>query len=458
MLAKQSILNKISAFILLILIVGLTWNLGFNTPRSSFGLLFSQYASLFILFYLFWLNKWEFKFSFFLVMAIVLRLILLNALPEFSNDFYRFIWDGELLANGKNPFAHKPDEIINNFAIYGSEYKRLLYLGMGTLSQEHYTCYPVLNQILFFIPAYFSDTIIGNVIGLRIIIIFGDIGAIYFGYKILQALKMPTHYIWLYALNPFVILEFTGNLHFEGVMIFFLLGGIYAILKMNWIWAGVFFALAIQVKLLPLMLLPFVLKKLKWRFSIGFLAVVALVSLLLSGLMLNETYFANMMTSVNEYFIRFQFNASIFYIIREIGFATVGWDPIQIVGPFLSLLATILILLLAVLKAFRNDLDIIKGMLFALMIYYLFATTVHPWYIGTVLALSIFTRYKFGLIWSFLVMLSYAAYSDPLIVKENPVFLIAEYSLVIAVMIYEIRKYSEGNSIALQFKSFFSSH
>ncbi|WP_139134246.1 glycosyltransferase family 87 protein [Crocinitomix algicola] len=450
---RQLILLSTALFLMAFLVFGI----GYRTDRTAFLTFFLQYVSLFILFYMVWLNQWNFNFYFFLLLALGLRLVLLGAIPELSNDFYRFIWDGELITQGKNPFAQKPEEIISNYAVYGSDYKRMLYLGMGSLSQEHYSCYPVLNQVLFAIPAFFSETIMGNIFGLRIIVILADLGAIYFAKKIANHFNLSIHAIWLYFLNPFVILEFTGNLHFEGVMVFFLLAAIYFILKFNWILAGVFFALAIHIKLIPLMLLPFVLKKLKWRFSIGFLAVVTLVLMVVGGMMLNVQYLANMLDSVNEYFVRFQFNASVFYIIREIGFATVGWDPIQFVGPILSLLAGTGILILAAFKAYHNDLDMVKGMLFGLMIYYFLATTVHPWYVGTVLALSMFTQYKFALVWSLVVMLSYSGYMNPTMVVEKPYLLIAEYLVVIMIMFYEIRKHTDKKNFGLQLKSFFGS-
>lgn len=454
---KLSLIQILTLGFTLVIFILIMLNLGYATPRSNFIPFFFQYCTVFLLFYFIWLNRWQLKFYHFLILAIIVRLTLIGAIPALSNDFFRFIWDGELLTQGINPFAHKPNEIINNYPIFSSEYKRLLYLGMGSLSQEHYTCYPVINQIFFFIPAAFSESIVGNIIGLKIIIILADIGAIYFAKKIAEKLNLSSHVVWLYALNPFVILEFTGNLHFEGVMICFLLAAIYALLKYRWILAGVCFAIAIQIKLIPLILLPFALKHLKIRFSIGFLAVVALTTLTIGTMMLNEVFLENMMSSVNAYFIRFQFNASIFYLIREIGFQTVGWDPIQFVGPILSYIAASMIILLAVFKAYRNELDIVKGMMFALMIYYLFATTVHPWYVGTILALSIFTRYKFALIWSFLVMLSYVAYLDPNMVKEDPLLLIIEYSLVILVMSFEIYRYTKRDALGIQLKSFFSS-
>ena len=440
--------------ILWLLFAGLIVSIGYFTERTDFYFFISQYLAAFFIFYLIWLKLGQYNFKSILFGVIILRLLLIFALPELSNDFYRFIWDGEIMTKGINPFAYTPNELISHIGFMDSAYMRELYHGMGELSQRHYSCYPVLNQFLFLIPTLFTDSVVTNVILLKIIVILADIGAVFFALKIAKILKIETNKIWLYFLNPFIILEFSGNLHFEGVMIFFLLGAVYFVLKQNWWMGGVMLGLAIQVKLIPLMLLPFFFKKLGFKNSVGFTAMTLFVTLAIGAILLNESYMANMLASVNEYFVSFEFNASVFYIIREIGFQTHGYDTVRTVGPFLSKMAAVLILLLAVFRAYRNDLDLLKGIMFAFLIYYTFATTVHPWYIALILIFSVFTTYKFGLVWSLVAMLSYFAYGNADF-NESPILLIAEYVLVFGVLAFEIYKYWDKEAIGLQLKTFF---
>ncbi len=453
-MTKSVIRNNVWAFVLLACIVALIWSIGYQTPRTNFEFFIGQYLLLFGVFYGFWRNKMQWKFQHFLLVAIGLRFILFWASPELSNDFFRFIWDGELLTRGINPFAHTPQDLISHNGFMDERYMRVLYHGMGELSQSHYTCYPVVNQLLF-VPAALTDDIGVNIKILKSIIILADIGAIFIARKIALHLNVAIHNIWLYFLNPFIILEFSGNLHFEGVMIFFLLGAIYFVMKAKWINGGILFGIAVQVKLIPLMLIPFVYKKLKILNSIGFTALVGVVVLAVGGLMLNTTFFGNMMESVNEYFVRFQFNSSIYNVLINYVYAPTDWDRFEVAGKLLSYISTAGILTLALLKAYRNDLDIIKGMLFAFMIYYAFATTVHPWYISLVLVLSVFTKYRFGVVWSLVIMFSYYAYSNEQF-EQNPILLVAEYVLVYGVMIYEIIRYWQKDTVGLQLKSFFS--
>ena len=431
----------------------LYWHISFKTSNEDFFMFISQYFLLFAFFLV--LIKVEANFKRLLAFAIVSRILLVFSVPELSPDFYRFIWDGELLTQGINPYAHVPNDLISFNGFYDSQYMRSLYNGCSNLSQGNYSNYPVLNQILFFIPAYFFESIKGNVISLKIILLLADIGAIYFLKKILEQLKLPVQKIWIYALNPFVLIEFVGNMHFEGVMIFFLLGAVYFILKNNWINGGLLLGLSIQIKLIPLMLIPFFFKNLKWRKAVGFTAISAVVVLLLGKLLWSDQlYINNMMTSIEIYFTTFEFNSSFFGIVNYFKSESLGWNATYIVGPLLSKIATACILLLAIFRNYKEPLDIIKGMLFALVIYYLFATTVHPWYVSMILVLSLFTNYKFGLIWTLLVPLTYSFY-----VLESGVLLLRylEYIIVFGVMIFEILRYWEKGLVNLNFKRFFSS-
>ena len=76
-------------------------------------------------------------------------------------------------------------------------------------------------------------------------------------------------------------------------------------------------------------------------------------------------------------------------------------------------------------------------MLFSIVIYYSLASVVHPWYIALPLFLSVFTGYRFPLVWSFFIVLSYTAYQDATY-QENLYLVAIEYSVVYAVFIYEL--------------------
>lgn len=356
---------------------------------------------------------------------------------------------------GINPYAHTPNELISQGPIYSEIYLRMLYHGMGDLSAANYSCYPVVNQLFFFVPTYLFDSIGANVISFKIIMILADVGVMVIGRKILILLNKSPHFIWLYALNPFVIFEFTGNLHFEGVMILFILTAIYLVMTGRWLFGAVFFGMAVQIKLIPLMLLPFLYKRLKVIPAIGFTALTGVVVIAFSLILINGHMLDNFMQSIDLYFETFEFNASFIYLLREYSMAKVGYNELFYYGPLLSKVAAISILVLAVFRSYRSEEDIFKGMLFAMVIYYLCATTVHPWYISLVLIFSVFTSYKFGLVWSLVIMLSYFAYSQPDF-QENLFLVSVEYILVGSVLIVEILRKTKMDNFGLNFKSFFT--
>ena len=68
-------------------------------------------------------------------------------------------------------------------------------------------------------------------------------------------------------------------------------------------------------------------------------------------------------------------------------------------------------------------------MLLAVTAYLLLSTTVHPWYLGIPLMLSLFTEFRFMLAWTLVVMLSYFTYSNPEY-HESPWLLVLEYLVV----------------------------
>jgi hypothetical protein len=76
-------------------------------------------------------------------------------------------------------------------------------------------------------------------------------------------------------------------------------------------------------------------------------------------------------------------------------------------------------------------------MLIILSVYYFLASTVHPWYIISLLLLAIYTDFRFPILWSAVVILSYTAYANPNF-EEDMVFLILEYFIVFGFMFYEI--------------------
>ncbi|MEM1259734.1 MAG: mannosyltransferase [Bacteroidota bacterium] len=415
--------------------------LAYDLQREDFLKLIALFAALFFfLIKLIQFEKWNFKFL--LVVGILFRLVFLVATPNLSQDFYRFIWDGELINQGINPYIFTPNELIENpkFQIPNSS---ALYDGMGSLSARHFSNYPPVNQFIFTISAFLGfGNVLGSIIWMRLLIIAADIGVVYLGRKLLQNLSQSPHLIFWYFLNPLVIIELTGNLHFEGVMLFFFVWAMYLISSGHPNKAAPIYAASIMVKLVPVLFLPLFLRRLGLKKSILFYAWVGLSGLLFLFPFYNAQFIENYSQTIGLWFSNFEFNAGIYNLVKQAAvhyFEAKPWILIKKYGTLVKILTLTLIVVLALLRKHKKPSQLMNTMLLVLTTYYLLSATVHPWYLTFLLGLSIFTNYRFTILWSALVILSYYAYSQPDF-KENLWLLSLEYLLVFGYLGYEIVK------------------
>lgn len=425
--------------------------------RTAFYTVCFLWFSLFTGFFILIKNK-QTSFETLAAIAIVFRLVFLFSTPNLSQDFYRFIWDGRMLLNGFNPYLSLPETFIQQNIQPIADAKEL-YTGMGSLNGSHFTNYPPLNQLCFFIAALFaSKSIFGSVIVLRTLIILADLGILYFGKKLLQNLNLPIKNIFWYVLNPFIIIEMTGNLHFESVMLFFLVWALYKLQQQKWIFAAILIACSVSVKLIPLLFLPlffqwFVHSKVNFKAKenwlgfkinfkgllkfIAFNSIILIVTALLFLPFFSSELIHNYSNSVGLWFRNFEFNASFYYIFREIGYLFRGYNEIAIIGKITPVLTILFLLYVTFFRKNKDSIQLITAMLFGLCFYYFTATTVHPWYVATPLILSVFTKYKFPVVWSLLIILTYQAYANTPW-QENLSIVFLEYFVLYSFISYEL--------------------
>ena len=432
-------------FLTATLVVGLVYLvvlgvLVYGVARYQTGFLLAGYGLLFGLYVLLVWGSREVSLWPMLILAGLARLLLLPSIPSLSDDFYRFLWDGHLLVEGLHPFSHPPEWYRQAGAPQIAGLTVELYQGLN--SKSYFTIYPPLAQALFALAAWVGGTnIYVGVLVLRLPLLLAEAGSIWLLLQLLNQYQLPKRRVLLYALNPLVVLELLGNLHMEALAIFFLLLLLWALERKKVAWLSLAFAGAVASKLWPLLIGPFLLMKLGWKKGLQWMAGAGALLLLLFVPLFSKPFLDGMLNSLSLYYQRFEFNASLYYLLRAAGQWILGFNPIVQLGPFLAVLAAGMILYFSK-RAVRHRWDVPKTLLLLYGLFLLCATTVHPWYVLPLVALMPLTSLRFPLVWSALVFLTYAGYTS--YGYQEPLWLVAlEYGVVIAFLLWELKKLPE---------------
>ena len=426
--------NSLSFFIISALSVGLYSYIGYGIQRHEHLNLGLCFLGLFTGYYL--LLKHNFKTSYMICFGLISRIIFLYATPILSQDFYRFLWDGRLILDGINPFLWTPNEIMGLNKIEGPLMKKM-WEGMGALSQSNYSNYPPIHQLPALIAVLlFKQSMALSIIFLRGVMIFADIGILIIGQKLLKLLHLQPKSIFLYFLNPLVVVELTGNLHYEGLMIFFLVCFLYLLERKKILWAGFFMGLSVLTKLIPLLILTLFLFKLNWKKSWLFYGTVAIVIIIGFTPFFDEMFLTNYSKTIGLWFSNFEFNAGIFYTAKAYFNDQYGLSLM----PYMRYIAPIvlsLFLMYFLSKKVNSILEILNQTLLLLTVYFLISTTVHPWYIITLIFLSLLTQYRYPIFWSFTIILSYFSYHNGYVL-ENDYWRFTQYGILLIILFYEL--------------------
>ena len=427
--------NKFSLWLLLFLSVIIYFLIGFYIIREEFFILIISFIFLFIFQLYFLKQKINLKSIF--ILGIIFRLSLIISIPELSQDFSRFIWDGSIQILGVNPYLYKPETLINLVRFPLSD---LLYSKMGNLSAMNFSNYPPISQYVYYLSGYFNNgEIIKPIITIRIIYLISEI-FLFFGIKslLIKLGKNPMLTGW-YFLNPMIIIETTGNLHGEILMILFLIFSFLYLFEKRIFLSSFFMSLSIATKLLPILIVPIFINYIGLRKFIHFMSYLLLFSFLIWFPLFEKEVILNFLNTIYLWFNSFEFNASIYYIIRFLGYKIFGYNLIKTISLFTPFLIVILICFFTFYKMNNKKSILLIKILLVYSIYFFISTTVHPWYIISLVILGIITGYLYPIIWSFTSLLSYSAYKNSSF-EEEPLLIFIEYLIVYLVFIYEFKK------------------
>lgn len=409
--------------------VGFAWHADKNEPW--WFLLF--YALSIAGFAYWWFNRSLLSWPTILIIAIIFRaLFLFDPTCRLSGDINRYLWDAELVAHGDNPYRYTPTEWKDSIQTAPNAISDELFNHIA--QPNSYSVYPPTCQLMWSNSVWWAEyTGLGNSIANRIFFLKGltlllEIITMLLIVRVLFKRGQAGQLAGIYALNPLVIVEFMGNLHPDVVLILLLSISVLLVTAKRIPLAAIPFGFAIATKLMAIIFLPFLVKKWGWKKALIFSLISLGVAFMIYMPLISVEIANNIISAAKFNYIEYDFNASLYYVVRNgLNYVT-GVDTSYIVGPGLAILSGIAVVFLAS-RNYSEGKGMLYYMISGLAVYSLCSTTVHPWHLTLPLFFAIFTNVRWPLFASMFVMLSYLLYTQGM---ENSWILFAEYGLIYA--------------------------
>jgi hypothetical protein len=194
--------------------------------------------------------------------AVSFRVILLLSNPIQEDDFYRYLWDGTVVARGLNPYLLAPQAVREGRAEDArvQPYARIAQHEPGValiLSRVNHpevpTIYPPLAQGLFAVGAIIAP---GSLFVLRVLLLCCDLALCWLLVALLRDLAINPAYVTFYAWSPLVIKETLNSAHYDVLPALWLMVALFLSLRGKVLVTYASVALAVLGKVYPLLLLP----------------------------------------------------------------------------------------------------------------------------------------------------------------------------------------------------------
>ncbi len=197
-----------------------------------------------------------------LIFAALFRLVLLFSEPIQEDDFYRYLWDGKVVASGLNPYRFTPREVQTANGKEGllQPYRELAETDAHSallLSRINHpdvpTLYPPVAQAVFGLAALVAP---GSLLALRLIFFCFDLAVCLVIVKLLCHLGRSPLWVLIYAWSPLVIKETINSSHYDVVPTFLLVLALLALVTGRLSVGFLSLGGAILGKVFPVVLLP----------------------------------------------------------------------------------------------------------------------------------------------------------------------------------------------------------
>lgn len=288
--------------------------------------------------------------------AVLLRLILWPA--PVSDDVNRYVWEGRLVLHGENPYIATADD--PRWEVYQDD----VWAAMNHRNLP--TAYPPgIQWVMAGTTAVWENTQAFKVLALA-----GDMATLFLLLALFRRQRAPLRWAGFYAFNPVVLIAFAAEAHFDSLMTAALLATLLAAVKDKrsaWWWLGV----AIQLKLICIILAPLFLTRRLWKGAGLLLPVLVLPTLpFLAG-------FSEWGSGVGLFALRGSFNAPLYSLMDLCGIEH---------ARLLAMLVFAISAGIIVIRRWRG-MDMIEASLWILASLLVCSPIVHFWYLTWLLPL-----------------------------------------------------------------------
>jgi len=361
-----------------------------------------------------------------LAVGLLARLVLLIPEQALSDDHYRYIWEGQVVLAGENPYLHAPGDPALAFLRDDQIWPKVTH-------QQIRAAYPPICQAAFALGAWLSPT----PLCMRLLMLAFDLAVWWALAALLRARGLDPRRSVVWGWSPLVVLEIAGGAHLDALAILGTLLALLAAARGRALLAVLALGLATLAKPYAPVLLPFLLVRRDWPKQLLVFTGVVLLGYLpfwLSGPALG---------GLTDYVQRWEHNALLFPLVRD-GLLRLGELPLS--ANALARLSLLAVLAVCVLALWRRPVPLEQKAALALFLFLLLTPTVHPWYLLWFVPLLALYFSPALLVFCASVLLSYHVlprYDLTGVWEENPWLRLAEYAPVLLLFAWRARRPSK---------------
>lgn len=340
-----------------------------------------------------------------LTVAVLLRLLALPLAPSLSDDVYRYLWDGRVVAHGSNPYLAAPND-PGLSELRNESWRK-------TAHREIATVYPPLALALFTAASVLPQSLLAYKLALIAVDLIGC--------ALLLALarrRGGTVAALAYVWNPLLAIEGAGMGHVDVVGASLVIASVYLLSSGNGSFssarrslaAGAVAALAVLAKLIPLAALPFWWRESGRRTRLRRLFAIGAAGLVLPSVAVVLAWTGRVPPGLVEYTLRWEYNgplyeplwrllgalqldraaAGVVHLVRTAAGGAIAappWDTLYSYAypQFLARAVLLVAAVIAWLRLWRRRPDTVAAAYGVFGIVLICSPTLYPWYLIWVL-------------------------------------------------------------------------